>query len=126
MTIRQSVDFVLAASGIPKLERRKRINDVLTTARIPDLGQRYPHQLSGGERQRAALARALAPAPQVLLLDEPMSSLDADLKSELISELKTLHRTLALTTIYVTHDVSEISRLADRTIQMSSGVLQLR
>jgi putative spermidine/putrescine transport system ATP-binding protein len=126
MTIRQSVDFVLAASGIPKLERRKRINDVLTTARIPDLGQRYPHQLSGGERQRAALARALAPAPQVLLLDEPMSSFDADLKSELISELKTLHRTLALTTIYVTHDVSEISRLADRTIQMSSGVLQLR
>ena len=126
MTIHQSVDFVLAASGIPKLERRKRINDVLTTARIPDLGQRYPHQLSGGERQRAALARALAPAPQVLLLDEPMSSLDADLKSDLVSELKTLHRTLALTTIYVTHDVSEISRLADRTIQMSAGVLQLR
>jgi len=126
MTIHQSVDFVLAASSIPKLERGKRINDVLTTARIPDLGQRYPHQLSGGERQRAALARALAPAPRVLLLDEPMSSLDADLKSELVSELQTLHRTFALTTMYVTHDVAEISRLADRAIHMSSGVLPPR
>jgi putative spermidine/putrescine transport system ATP-binding protein len=118
MTINQSLDFVLAASKMPRPERRKRICDSLAAARIPDLGDRYPHQLSGGEQQRAALARALAPQPRLLLLDEPMSSLDADLKSELASELKTLHQRLELTTLYVTHDKTEIAELADRAVSI--------
>jgi ABC-type Fe3+/spermidine/putrescine transport system ATPase subunit len=118
MTIIQSLDFVLGAKSIPKPQRQKRATEALDTARIPDLGDRYPHQLSGGEQQRAALARALAPQPELLLLDEPMSSLDAELKSELASELKSLHQKLALTTVYVTHDVSEISGLADRAIHI--------
>ena len=118
MTINQSLNFILAASSVPKSERGKRIHATLAAARIPDLGGRYPHQLSGGEQQRVALARALAPQPQLLLLDEPMSSLDADLKAELGFELRSLHRTLALTTVYVTHDISEISTGADRVIRI--------
>jgi ABC-type sulfate/molybdate transport systems ATPase subunit len=118
MTIAQSLAFVLASSDIPSADRPKRISEVLAAARIPNLGDRYPHQLSGGEQQRAAVARAVAPQPRLLLLDEPMSSLDIDLKSELAAELGALHRTFGLTTIYVTHDVSEISGLAHRTIRI--------
>jgi iron(III) transport system ATP-binding protein len=116
MTVADSLAFVLASSGVRAENRVKRISEVLSVTRISDLGHRYPHQLSGGEQQRAALARALAPEPRLLLLDEPMSSLDADLKSELGAELGTLHRQLGLTTIYVTHDVAEIADLADRSI----------
>jgi len=118
MTIAQSLDFVLAASGVPRPHRAKRISEGLSAARIADLGGRYPHQLSGGEQQRAALARALVTKPRMLLLDEPMSSLDADLKSELASELASLHRTFGLTTLYVTHDRSEVSQFAHREVHV--------
>jgi iron(III) transport system ATP-binding protein len=118
MTIAQSLAFVLASSNIRAEDRPKRISETLSAARIPDLGHRYPHQLSGGEQQRAALARALVAQPRLLLLDEPMSSLDADLKSQLASELRGVHRIFGLTTIYVTHDLSEISTLADRLITL--------
>jgi len=118
MTIAESLAFVLSSTNIRGKDRERRIAEVLAAARIPDLGTRYPHQLSGGEQQRAALARALAPRPRLLLLDEPMSSLDAELKSELALELGAVHRTFRLTTIYVTHDVSEISGLACRAITL--------
>jgi putative spermidine/putrescine transport system ATP-binding protein len=118
LTVADSLDFVLASTAVRLEDRRKRISDLLSLARIPELGNRYPHQLSGGEQQRAALARALAPKPRLLLLDEPMSSLDAELKSELARELATMHRELGLTTVYVTHDVVEISALADRVIRL--------
>jgi putative spermidine/putrescine transport system ATP-binding protein len=118
MTIAQSLAFVLASSNVAVKERERRISDALSAARIPGLGGRYPHQLSGGEQQRAALARALAPRPRLLLLDEPLSSVDAELKAELASELASVHRTFGLTTVYVTHDVSEVSGFADRAISL--------
>ena len=118
MTVAESLAFVLESSGIRVEDRRKRIAEILSVTRIQELGNRYPHQLSGGEQQRAALARALAPQPQLLLLDEPMSSLDADLKAELSDELKNLHQKFELTTVYVTHDISEVSSLVQRTLTL--------
>jgi ABC-type sulfate/molybdate transport systems ATPase subunit len=118
MTIAESLEFVLGSSDFQGKERKDRISEVLSTAHIPNLGNRYPHQLSGGEQQRAALARALAPRPHLLLLDEPMSSLDADLKSSLAAELATTHKTFGLTTIYVTHDASEVSATVDRVVRL--------
>jgi ABC-type Fe3+/spermidine/putrescine transport system ATPase subunit len=117
MTIAQSLAFVLG-SDLQARERTERISEILSAVHIPDLGNRFPHQLSGGERQRAALARALVPRPRLLLLDEPMSSLDADLKSQLVAELLATHRTLGLTTVYVTHDISEVSGMIDRVIRL--------
>jgi ABC-type Fe3+/spermidine/putrescine transport system ATPase subunit len=121
MTIAESLDFVLASGGVPKRERAKRISDVLGLVRIAPLAGRYPHQLSGGEQQRAALARALVGQPRLLLLDEPMSSLDDDLKAELLIELASLQRSLGVTTIYVTHGRSEAATLAHRIAFMSDG-----
>jgi putative spermidine/putrescine transport system ATP-binding protein len=109
---------VLRSTGINANKRRERISEVLSAAHIPDLGDRYPHQLSGGEQQRAAIARALAPSPRLLLLDEPMSSLDAELKAKLGAELGSTHRTLGLTIIYVTHDLSEVRDQVGRVISL--------
>lgn len=121
LTIASSLDFVLASGRLSKHERAKRINDVLSLVRIEPLAGRYPHQLSGGEQQRAALARALVGEPRLLLLDEPMSSLDDDLKGELLIELASLQRSLGVTTIYVTHSRSEAATLAHRIVFMSNG-----
>jgi ABC-type sugar transport system ATPase subunit len=84
---------------------------------------RYPHQLSGGEQQRVALARALVGAPHLLLLDEPLSSLDPDLRIELRDELASLQRALQLTAVYVTHDPDDARTLADRTVTIRNGRL---
>jgi ABC-type Fe3+/spermidine/putrescine transport system ATPase subunit len=118
MTVAESLEFVLRSTGINANKRRERISEVLSAAHIPDLGDRYPHQLSGGEQQRAAIARALAPSPRLLLLDEPMSSLDAELKAKLGAELGSTHRTLGLTIIYVTHDLSEVRDQVGRVISL--------
>lgn len=121
LSITSSLDFVLASGGVPKRERAKQISDVLRLVRIEPLAGRYPYQLSGGEQQRAALARALVGRPRLLLLDEPMSSLDDDLKAELLIELASLQRSLGVTTIYVTHGRSEAATLAHRIAFMSDG-----
>ena len=121
LNVAGSLDFVLACGGVPKRERAKRISDVLRLVRIERLADRYPHELSGGEQQRAALARALVGQPHLLLLDEPMSSLDDDLKAELLIELASLQRSLGVTTIYVTHSRSEAATLAHRVAFMSDG-----
>ena len=124
LTIAESIAFVLSASDIPKQTRNDRIREVLQLARIARFGDRYPHQLSGGEQQRAAIARAIAANPRLLLMDEPMSSLDTDLKQELRDELANLQAQLGLTTIYVTHDRTEIVSVAHRVALMRHGKLE--
>ena len=124
LTIAESIAFVLNASDIPKQTRKDRIREVLQMARIERFADRYPHQLSGGEQQRAAIARAIAAEPRLLLMDEPMSSLDTDLKQELRDELANLQSQLGLTTIYVTHDRTEIVSVAHRVALMRHGKLE--
>jgi ABC-type Fe3+/spermidine/putrescine transport system ATPase subunit len=120
LTVGQNLDFVLGAA-LPRSERHRRAHDALALVRIEELSGRYPHQLSGGEQQRVALARALVREPRVLLLDEPLSSLDEELRGEVRSELARLQRALRLTTVYVTHDRQDVAALADCVIEMRAG-----
>jgi putative spermidine/putrescine transport system ATP-binding protein len=121
LTIQQSLHFVLDSQHATRLEQGRRIREALKLVRIEKLAGRYPHELSGGEQQRAAVARALVGDPHLLLLDEPLSSLDADLRSVMRTELARLQRQLALTTVYVTHDREDAAVLADRVIEMRAG-----
>jgi ABC-type Fe3+/spermidine/putrescine transport system ATPase subunit len=121
LTVAGNLGFVLDALKLPRAERNPRIEDPLKLVRIDGFMARYPHELSGGEQQRVALARALVGSPRLLLLDEPLSSLDAELRAAMRTELTRLHRTLALTTIYVTHDREDAAVLADRVIEMRAG-----
>jgi ABC-type Fe3+/spermidine/putrescine transport system ATPase subunit len=121
LTIQQSLHFVLDSQHATRLEQGRRIREALELVRIEKLAGRYPHELSGGEQQRAAVARALVGDPRLLLLDEPLSSLDADLRSVMRTEFARLQRQLALTTVYVTHDREDAAVLADRVIEMRAG-----
>ena len=118
MTVTQSLDFVLtsAARSVNRLERQRAIEETLTLVQIDGLGDRYPHQLSGGEQQRAAFARALVHRPPLLLLDEPFSSLDADLRQDMRTTLSDLRRRLGFAMVFVTHDRAEATAVADRAI----------
>jgi iron(III) transport system ATP-binding protein len=124
LTVRQHLDFVMGAAGVPKPERPAHARDVLALVRIEGLADRYPHQLSGGEQQRAALARAVITRPRLLLLDEPFSSLDPELRGALRTELIELQRSLGLTMIYVTHHPGDARALADRLISMRAGRIE--
>ena len=121
LTVLENLDFVLGSLHLSRVERRRRAEDALTLVRVQELSRRYPHQLSGGEQQRVALARAIVGEPKVLLLDEPLSSLDAELRADMRAELARLQRTLKVTTLYVTHDREDAAVLADRVIEMRSG-----
>ena len=121
LTVRQNLEFVMRAVNVPRSERNGRTQQTLQMVQIDHLAGRYPHELSGGEQQRVALARALVGDPRLLLLDEPLSSLDADLRATLRSELRQLQRNLGLTTIYVTHDRQDADALADRVVEMRRG-----
>jgi len=121
LTVGDSLDFVLGAAGMRQPERRGRIAEVLRLVRIEPFARKYPSRLSGGEQQRVAIARALVAHPQLLLLDEPMSSLDADLKASLLRELAALRSRLGLTAIYVTHDREEAAAFAQRIVLMREG-----
>ncbi len=121
LTVQRNLEFVLESAKRPRADRRARAQDVLTLVRIGQLAGRYPHELSGGEQQRVALARALVGEPRVLLLDEPLSSLDPTLRATLRSELARMQRALHLTTVYVTHDREDVTALADRVVEMRGG-----
>jgi ABC-type Fe3+/spermidine/putrescine transport system ATPase subunit len=121
LTVRGNLEFVLSALKVPKADHERRVQETLALVRAEGFAGRYPHELSGGEQQRVALGRALAGNPRVLLLDEPLSSLDPELRSQMRRELARLQRTLTLTTMYVTHDREDAAVLADRVIEMRAG-----
>ena len=121
MTVRENVAFGLKIRKRPKEEIRARVDELLELVQLSGLGRRYPSQLSGGQRQRMALARALAPEPEVLLLDEPFGALDARVRVELREWLRRLHDEMHVTTIFVTHDQEEALELADSIVVMNKG-----
>lgn len=121
MTVAQNVAFGLKVAKRPAAEIRTRVAEMLDMIRLPHLADRYPHQLSGGQQQRVALARAIAGKPQLLLLDEPLSALDAKIRLSLRDDIRTLQRELGITTIFVTHDQEEALSMSDRIVVMSQG-----
>jgi sulfate transport system ATP-binding protein len=121
LTVRQNIAFGLAVRKRPKDEIRARVSELLELVQLTGFGDRYPAQLSGGQRQRMALARALAPEPKVLLLDEPFGALDARVRAELRVWLRRLHEDTHTTTVFVTHDQEEAMEVADRVVVMNRG-----
>ncbi|MBN1935358.1 MAG: ABC transporter ATP-binding protein, partial [Anaerolineae bacterium] len=116
-----NVAFGLRMQGLPRAQIEERVSEALTLVNLSDLARRDVYQLSGGERQRVALARSLAPRPRLLLLDEPLGSLDRTLRDRLLEELKRILKRVNMTTIYVTHDQAEAFAIADRVILMNQG-----
>ncbi len=121
LTVRGNVEYGLKVRGITPRERDARLQEMLAMMRIEPLAERRVDQLSGGQRQRVALARAIAPRPRALLLDEPLTALDARLREELRVEIDRLLRSLRITTVYVTHDQAEAMALGDRIAVMADG-----
>ncbi|VVE51333.1 spermidine/putrescine ABC transporter ATPase [Pandoraea capi] len=121
MTVADNVGFGLEMRGVDKAERKDRIREALALVRLDALGHRFPRELSGGQRQRVAIARAVVIAPPVLLLDEPMSNLDAKLREDMQFELRSIQRKIGTTTIMVTHDQSEALSISDRVVVMEAG-----
>ena len=124
MTARQNVDFGLKIRGRDKADRSKRVSDLLELVGLGHAGDRYPHQLSGGMQQRVALARSLAIEPRVLLLDEPLSALDAKVRVQLREEIRRIQLELGITTLYVTHDQEEALSISDRVAVMWNGKIE--
>ncbi|MDP4691966.1 MAG: ABC transporter ATP-binding protein [Ilumatobacteraceae bacterium] len=124
LNIRDNVSFGLRVRGVRNEARKKRADEMLDLVRLSDLGHRMPHQISGGQQQRVALARALAAEPHVLLLDEPLSALDAKIRVEVRDEIRRLNRDLGVTTMFVTHDQDEAMSISDRICVMNSGVIE--
>ena len=124
MTVTRNVAYGLESQGRSRAEIRDRVRELLALVGLPDQGDKYPAQLSGGQQQRIALARAIATSPGLLLLDEPLSALDAKVRARLRHEVKALQRRLGVTTIMVTHDQEEALTMADRIVVMNHGVIE--
>ncbi len=124
MTVADNVAFGLKVRRRPKAEIKARVAELLALVRLDGLAERYPSQLSGGQQQRMALARALAPQPKVLLLDEPFGALDAQVRGELREWLRRLHEEIHVTTIFVTHDQEEAMEVAEQIVVMNAGRIE--
>jgi putative spermidine/putrescine transport system ATP-binding protein len=121
LTVAQNIGFGLKVAGAPRAEIDKRVAEMLALISLPQMADRYPYQLSGGQQQRIALARALAPKPKLLLLDEPLSALDAKVRVSLREEIRSIQKSLGITTIFVTHDQEEALSISDRVAVMYGG-----
>ena len=124
MTVRENVAFGLENRHLPKNEIKKRVDEILETVKITQYADRLPERLSGGQQQRVALARAIVIKPDVLLMDEPLSNLDAKLRIEMRNAIRQIQNSVGITTIYVTHDQEEAMAVSDRIAVMSGGVIQ--
>ena len=124
MTVAENIAFSLMIRGRPREEQERVVKEMVALVHLEGMEDRYPHQLSGGQRQRVALARALAMRPKVLLLDEPLSALDAKIREELRGEIRRIQKTLGITTLYVTHDQEEALALSDRVVVMNMGRIE--
>ena len=124
MTVRDNVGYGLKMKKVESAKARERVDAMLKATKLFELAGRYPSELSGGQQQRVALARALAPSPDILLLDEPLSNLDANLRGEMRFEIRRLHEEFHGTSIYVTHDQVEAMTMADRIVVMNLGRIE--
>lgn len=124
MTVAENVGYPLKIQKVEKSERDRRVQEMLELVHLGEYGKRYPNQLSGGQQQRVALARALVAEPGLLLLDEPLSNLDAKLRESMRFEILEIQKKTGITVVYVTHDQSEAMAMSDRVVVMSMGVVQ--
>ncbi|HUH97550.1 MAG TPA: ABC transporter ATP-binding protein [Anaerolineales bacterium] len=124
MTVAQNIGFGLRIHRESEAAIKQRVSEMLALIHLEKRGSNYPHQLSGGQQQRVALARALAIHPQVLLLDEPLSALDAKIRVSLRAEIRSIQRALGITAIYVTHDQEEALSISDRIVVMNAGAIE--
>jgi iron(III) transport system ATP-binding protein len=124
MTVRDNVGYALKMKKVDSAQRTSRVDELLKAAKLGAQADRYPAELSGGQQQRVALARALAAKPDILLMDEPLSNLDANLRHEMRFEIRRLHDAFQYTSIYVTHDQVEAMTMADRIVVMNAGRIE--
>jgi putative spermidine/putrescine transport system ATP-binding protein len=121
MNVGDNIGFGLKIAGMPRAERNERVEEMLKLIGLAGYGKRFPFELSGGQQQRVALARAIAPQPSMLLLDEPLSALDAKVRVRLREEIRAIQRELGITTVFVTHDQEEALSISDRIVVMNAG-----
>ena len=124
MSVRRNVAFGLSMRKVARGERERRVDEALRLVQLTDHAKKFPAQLSGGQQQRVAIARAIVLEPSLVLMDEPLSNLDAALRIEMRTEIRRLHQSLGLTTVYVTHDQEEALALADRLVVLRDGLVQ--
>lgn len=121
MTVDENIKFGL--NSLKKKEKEDRVKEMLELVNLQEFGKRYPHELSGGQQQRVAIARSLAPKPSVLLLDEPFSNLDANLRTKIREELKIILDKAGITSIFVTHDKEDVKSIADKVVILKDGIV---